>query len=269
MQRKMLSDITHNVRVKIYPDGYKIGLCASAPIFRESGWEIADQWETESREAGQMRDGVANLARSKRRARSAVFDLAYSNPFRFFVTLTLDQSKVDRYDIHAITQKLNRWLDNRVRRDGLAYILVPELHKDGAVHYHGFFSDAISAVDSGVLSPPDGGRPRKPRSNVQRSKMIKDGWHVVYNLPSWPFGFTTALELYGDRRSAAGYVCKYITKSAGKVGGRWYYSGGALLRPCIQFSDADFDELAASDHAGRFHVDGLAVDVIKFEVKEV
>lgn len=37
-----------------------------------------------------------------------------ANPFTHFVTLTLDASRVDRYDMAAITRKLNAWLSNQV-----------------------------------------------------------------------------------------------------------------------------------------------------------
>lgn len=91
--------------------------------------------------------------------------------------------KVDRYDASAVTRKLNSWLDNQVRRKGLAYVLVAERHKDGAVHFHGFFNDALPVVDSGTLSI-GGGKPRKPRSARERARWLEQGAHVVYNLPA-------------------------------------------------------------------------------------
>ena len=79
------------------------------------------------------------MQRAARRARAALRDLALCNDFDCFVTLTLDGAQVNRYDPKQVIQKLNRWADNKVRRDGLRYVLVPELHKDGAIHFHGFF----------------------------------------------------------------------------------------------------------------------------------
>ena len=69
---------------------------------------------------------------------------------------------------------------------------------------------------------------------------------MVWNLPGWSLGFTTALELVGDYRRAVSYVCKYIGKQqapgeAGvdKPGGRWYCSGGELERPRVELADLD------------------------------
>ena len=164
----------------------------------------------------------ANRERSQRRARVAVHDLGLCNDWAFFVTLTLDPRRIDRYDPVEVLRHLNHWLDNHVRRDGLAYVLVPEHHRDGAIHFHGFFNDALPAVDSG-----------------HKDK----GGHCVYNLPSWGWGFSTAIRLYGDRRAAVGYCCKYVAKQREKIGGRWYYSGGKLRRPDVTWTDADYEQL--------------------------
>ena len=67
-----------------------------------------------------------NRDRARRRARAAVRDLALSNRFDWFVTLTLDGSKIDRYDPATIVRKVGQWLSNAVRRRGLKYVLVPE-----------------------------------------------------------------------------------------------------------------------------------------------
>lgn len=237
---KALSEITHNTRVKTYPDGSQDILIASSPVFREKGWEQADKWEKDSRSTDRKKS-FGDVPRAKRRARAAVRDLALCNDFSYFVTLTLSAERVSRYDMGEVVRKLNTWADNRVRRNGLVYVLVPELHQDGAIHFHGFFNDALRVVDSGTMIPPTGGKPRRPRSEAQRAEWAAEGGHMVYNLPDWSLGFSTAIELYGTRRAAVGYVCKYITKSLTKIGGRWYYSGGKLIRPTVELDDVEPD----------------------------
>ena len=130
-------EIQHNTIVYAYPDGAFDVICASAPIFREPGWEDASWEEPKAkpspREAGKKSSG-ADMERSMRRARAKLRRLALANQFEYFVTLTLDPEKIDRYDGEAIVKVLGRWADNMVRRHGLRYILVPERHKDGAFH---------------------------------------------------------------------------------------------------------------------------------------
>ena len=190
-----------------------------------------------------------------RRAAGRVRDLALCNDFRWFVTLTLDPAKIDRHDMEALTHVLNRWSDNRVRRKGLRYILVPERHKDGAIHLHGFFNDALPLVDSGTVSLP-GGKPRKPRSRKQREEWLSAGGKIVYNIPDWSLGFSTALQLTGDYHAAVAYVCKYVRKQQEKIGGRWYYSGGKLVEPVVSYLDIGYREVEAMEGSYTFSVPG-------------
>lgn len=273
-------DIHHNCIVKAYPNGRIESLVSQYAIFRESGWQLADDrspkhydWrdrlypdeleelEYAELERAAMRGDIgaadSSIARARRRARSAVRELAHANEFDMFVTFTLDSANVNRYDVAAVTKKLNVWLDNRVRRHGLRYVLVPELHKDGAVHFHGLVnSSALAPVDSGTLS--GGGKPRRPRGAKHRAQLLAEGYHVVYNLPAWTLGFSTGIYLYGEYDAAVNYVTKYISKTDKKVGGRWYYSGGALKRPQVLYVDLDFDAFCAEHADGTWcSSDGL------------
>ncbi len=270
--------------MKIYPDGSREVMVSERAIFREAGWEeVSDKWDSckespefetpwvelsayrcEREEDKEIERCALNLARAKRRAKAAVSDLALSNDFRYFVTLTLDKSKVDRYDVKEITKKLNNWCDNHVRREGLKYVLVAEKHRDGAIHFHGFFNGVLPVIDSGTIAPAGGGKPRRPRSAKARQELLESGGHVVFNLPAWTLGFTTAIELYGERRAAVGYVTKYITKADEKVGGRWYYSGGDLKRPVVEYADVDYTDFSSLENVGKFRVDALSCDIIKF-----
>lgn len=263
------SDISHNVRVKSYPDGSQEVLACERPVFGLQGWEELGREGLPSktrRRKQQPDDGGSD--RAVRRARAQVRDIALCTPFRFFVTLTLDGAKVDRYDIKAVTRKLNAWLDNQVRRRGLAYVLVPERHKDGAIHFHGFFNNALEAVDSGTISLPGSKRPRRPRSAPERRRWLEQGGHVVYNLPGWSLGFTTAIELYGEYAKAVSYVCKYIGKDQGeKIGGRWYYSGGELGRPEVAYTDLPVSELAALPDAYSFCPEGSFLGFVKIRLE--
>lgn len=66
-------------------------------------------------------------------------------------------------------------------------------------------------------------------------------------------------------------MCKYISKGLGespdwipqKVGGRWYYSGGSLGRPDVEYFNANMDELQElfGDSAHVVDVSGNLADV--------
>ena len=222
-------DIYHNAIVYAYDNGCVDVIAARNRMFREPGWEREgpeDEGRAKPgpRKAGKKSEGE-NALRSMRRARAKLRRLALANEFEFFVTLTLDRTKIDRYDPKVITKALNTWLDNMVRRNGLRYILVPERHRDGALHFHGFFAGRnLPVTDSGHKDTCG---------------------ETVYNLPQWGYGFSTAIRLRGEYPRAVGYVCKYIGKQQGeRPMGRWYYSGGGLKEPPKQYADLDYEELS-------------------------
>lgn len=240
---KNVQEITHNAIIYSYPGGMTDVICASEPIFMESGWEAAfgsreeDRAKPAPREKGVKSEG-ADMVRSMRRARAKLRRLALANDFQYFVTLTLDPAKIDRYDGAAVTKALSRWCDNMVRRHGLRYILVPERHKDGAFHFHGFMAGTgLQATASGH----------------------QIGGREAYNLPQWTLGFTTAQPLYGEYPAAVAYCCKYIGKQEDQRPlGRWYYSGGALREPEKTYADLDF---RAVDKAVEFTIPGAKMKI--------
>lgn len=215
-------------KVRIYPDGSYDIVTSSTEMFdlspkppKAAKKDPKDPKDPRDPKDPKDRD-PKNIERAMRRARSKVRQLALANEFEWFVTLTLSPEKIDRYDPAVVVRKMSQWCDNRVRRKGLKYILVPEHHQDGAIHFHGFFNGALEAVDSG--------------------RTDKNG-NAVYNLPDWTLGFTRAVRLYGDYHAAVGYTCKYIGKGTGKIGGRWYYSGGDLQQPEEREINLSYHEL--------------------------
>lgn len=266
-------------RVKRYPcapESFEVMAC-SEPVFRtESGLEVRNRafWAGDAPAArpapraavkrpAAAANAAANAERSMRRAAAQMRDICLSTPFRYFVTLTLDPAKIDRHDMEALTKVINRWADNRVRRNGLAYVLVPERHKDGAIHLHGFITESIALSDSGTLKLPGAKRPQRPRSAKQRADWIAAGAKIVYNIPGWTLGFSTAIPLDGSYEAAVGYCCKYVRKAPEKIGGRWFYRGGKLGSPEVSFADVDVRELAACKGAYTFSAGGHSFAMVR------
>lgn len=269
----------HYAKAYIYPCGVVDIMASTEPDFGPKGWESAEDYTRvrsdrvrEDPRSGPERDpshtepqaDAEDILRSMRRARAKVRRMALANEFRYFVTLTLDPAKVDSHDGAAVVKKLNAWASNAVQRHGLRYILVPERHKKGGIHFHGFFNDALPAVDSGTIRVPWAKKPRKPRSEAQRAEWLSAGGQIVYNLPGWALGFTTAMELYGDYPAAVAYVCKYIGKDGTKPAGRWYYSGGDLKEPREEYLEISPAELVAeyADRAMLIYPPGKQIAVV-------
>lgn len=237
--------IYHNGIVYLFPDGSVQLIAADRLLFLEPGWENEGWDEAKPKPSArkpEKRSKGEDRERSARRARAHLRRLALANDFRYFVTLTLSPEKIDRYDGKAIMKVMNRWLDNMVRRHGLRYILVPERHKDGAFHFHGFMAgNGLKAVDSGH----------------------EIGGRTAYNLPQWTLGFSTAQELYGDYHAAVSYCCKYVGKQDGERSlGRWYYSGGGLREPEKMLVDIDFESV---ENAAEFEIPAAKLKVLNMK----
>lgn len=231
-------------RAKYVPDyingGFRLAsVCEfSRPVFNPDGLvPISDPLdlvrnpdengsEEVEKESADPEDKAANQRRASHRAQIQVFDLAVCNRFDLFSTLTFAPENVDRESYEETYRLLKNWLSNRVQRKGLKYIAVPEYHPKSktAIHFHMLSnSDPVDLIDSGHY--------------LHNKK--------VYNIPSWQAGFSTAQFINGDNSIdfCSKYISKYMTKSNGqKVGGRYYLSGGNLIRPMYIYGDS-IDEL--------------------------
>lgn len=155
-----------------------------------------------------------NFKRSSRRSKNMIYDIARSNTWEWFITLTFNPEKVDSLDYDQCTKSLKNWLD-RVRRkcDGdLKYIIIPELHKSGRYHFHGLLSGAygLAFVDSGHEVNGD----------------------IIYNIGSYKLGFTTATRVKDTNRVSM-YIAKYVTKelTACTKGKKRYWASRNVEKP--------------------------------------
>lgn len=80
----------------------------------------------------------------------------------------------------------------------------------------------------------------------------------MYNLPKWTYGYTTAMDLYGEYHQAVTYVTKYVGKqvqdAGGKIGGRWFYHGGCSGEPLRKLSNQHIRDFEDYPGAYRFDV---------------
>lgn len=216
------SDIYTNGKVEYFP-GFTRFIVADVPVFREPGWEAE---KPHSRHHKPQSKDNQPQERSIRRAKRKIFDIAALNDFHYFVTFTLNQKKIDRQSSEELAHKLKIFLGNKVRRNDMRYLIVPEYHKDGkSIHLHGLVSGNFQLLDSGLRA--------------------KDG-RIVYNVGDWTYGFSTCLELNGDREAVARYIAKYVTKDTKKILGNFYYAGGNIQRvPEREYVNLQYDEIAS------------------------
>lgn len=181
-----LQTITH-----VYPDKIKHTQLKHAVMLHDE----AEQHNTRRNENmtpdERAEKDIENLERSLRRTQAEIADIIDCNNFEWFGTLTTDPKKIDRYNDNEVIRRVSTFLNNLRRKSpDLNYLLVPERHKDGALHFHALFGHLdVDMSDSG----------RK--------------WHgePIYNLKSYTWGFSDFTRIK-DKARTANYCRKYITK---------------------------------------------------------
>lgn len=146
-----------------------------------------------------------NLSRAKAR----IFELAACNSWDYFVTLTLS-SEYDRENLPLYRKRFTQWVrDQRKHGQDIKYLLVPELHKNGAWHLHGFISgvsDVVPFADDDIGNTETDINVKKWKADDLNSKGYLN-WKPYCK----KFGYCS-LAPVKDSMRAARYATKYITK---------------------------------------------------------
>lgn len=163
---------------------------------------------------------IENRKRARIRARERVKAITLMNKWTYFVTLTFDKEKVDRYDKEEVLKKTLLWLRKQYKKNGIKYLLVAEYHKDKAIHWHGLIYDPNNSL------------------KLSKADLKTDTDREVFNIDSWSNfkGFNTAVKLDNNLVSVGSYISKYITKENDKVFDKYYYcSNGLINEPNISY----------------------------------
>lgn len=162
-----------------------------------------------------------------RRAKNTIKELVMCNEWEYFATLTLDKTKYDRYDLKKYIKDLSQYVrDLRKKGNDIKYLLIPERHKDGAWHIHGFFA-GLNQEELKEFSLSEK-LPSYIKNSIKQGKKL---WNWVGY--SRKFGFNE-LEEIRDIDKVSSYVTKYITKdlsdTVSELGAKTYYCSRGLKR---------------------------------------
>lgn len=192
----MIKDNIHDI-IKEYPDMFRLVIYKYPMDF------------TKNKRNKNKKNIIPNSSdRSKdisiNRTKRTLHDYVRCNDFDLFVTFTFSPKKVDRYDLNAVYKKMQGWLfRQRQEYPNFKYLIVPERHKDNAIHFHALMQNY----------------PFK----LKKSKVVANG-NRVYNIPEWRFGFTNATLLPADEKQKVGaYIAKYISKDMALIHNRRRY----------------------------------------------
>lgn len=224
-----LTTFFYNTKIKTYADG-------SQQVKRHNYSTVKGVVKKESSgnvlsEEERKRVRYNNLYNAKQN----VIDLAYHNSlikeWEWFITLTFAPGEVDRFNYEAVAEKLSSFLDNlKHQNKDMRYVILPELHKNGAVHFHGIFSNVPN------LKIEDA-------RNVKTNKLIYKNGCKIYNIKNYKYGFTTASKIK-SQEAVSVYISKYMTKDLIDINyKKRYWSSRNLERPTIQYAHMTEDYL--------------------------
>ncbi len=162
--------------------------------------------------------------RNLHRAKINAFNKILCNPdLDTFVTFTISPKHVEnRASWDDVYKRLKVWLSDRVQRRGLKYVICPERHKKGGIHFHAIMNSAALKLTLAI--------------NAHTGAPLEHNGQPLYNVSDFHFGFTSAEVIKAttlDREKVAKYIFKYMGKQGieGKIGGRYVLIGGELASP--------------------------------------
>ncbi|MDO8335199.1 MAG: hypothetical protein Q7T74_00230 [Candidatus Saccharibacteria bacterium] len=160
--------------------------------------------------------------RSLRRSRKSIIDYALCNEFDLFATFTFGENRADD---DKVRKKLATWLKNQRTRNGkFRYVVVPERHKTGELHFHALIGGYKGKIKFAI--------------NPHTGKKIKDSrGNYVRNFSEYRIGINSAKTISEDSGEVktAYYLQKYITKDAVNTFGKnrlWVSHG--LKKPLVE-----------------------------------
>lgn len=153
---------------------------------------------------------------SIQRSKSRITDYVLANEFDLFCTFTYNPELVDSFDIKSGKEKMSKWLNNQRRHSpDLIYLVIPELHKSGRIHFH-----ALMKNYNGSL--------------IETHRLHKN--RKIYNLENWRYGYSTVIKIDHLER-VSNYVQKYITKDMLKISNKKrYFASKNLIKPKVDYN---------------------------------
>ncbi len=202
------SSVVYNTKTYLYQyndDIFRIVKCNSV---RGKGFELMKN----SNSVNKAESERCSLSRTRRNIR----EIALCNNFTYFVTLTINSERCDRYALDNCQEKLRTILKKIKRKNkDFIYLFITEKHKDGAFHFHGLCNDTLDFYinDNSYLSSRD-----------------FDG-----------LGFNSFSKIESLEK-VSNYILKYITKDCVKnSAGTVYISSRGLKKATVTELSNDLD----------------------------
>lgn len=226
---------SYNAKIIKYPTNYidvikyhdrKYRFLGATEADRTRNWKIVNGVLLKNRDSANFSNLRYNLMRSCQRAKDTIFNLALSNTWRYFVTLTFSPEVVVRSDCQAVKYLWKKYRQSlQLLFPDIRILTIPEFHKDGkCLHFH----ILLGNCDLSSLMTPA----------VQNGEYIyTNRGQQVFNLENYKYGFSTVIETDSSYKSISYYLTKYVSKNFGAMpyNSRKYFSTRNLDRREVEY----------------------------------
>ena len=196
---------------------------------------------------------------SIQRTKTLVSDIVLANNFDLFCTFTLNKAKIDRYDIKNAKIKIRKWLNHCLDSTrsnyspDLKYLVIPELHHDGAIHFHLLLKNY------------------KGKLNLTKHKTSYGS--NIYNITNWTYGHSTCSKINNKNKTnilkVSTYIKKYITKDMILIGNKnRYFCSKNLNRP-IKTYNVDINTTILNNPLFLLNTSNIYRDKLNFLTGEI
>lgn len=156
------------------------------------------------------------------RAKKIIREYSFNNKWDYFITLTISPKNYDRYkDKEKIVKRILKYFDNyrQTIDSSFRYLIVPELHEDGAIHFHGY----VIMDKKEVL-----------KFQYYDKKHFRAIYSHNYLLKN--FGRAQFVQIKSHTVASANYITKYLIKDSKRIFNRFYYASKGLKRDQVIYS---------------------------------
>lgn len=258
----------YNTRIKSYHNGKQVTIYSKSfekqeKKDKDENKELKQEENQELNKNKKLSKAYKNENRTKeqeehcieysiKQTKNRIYDIARSNHWEWFITLTFDRSKVFSNDYEIVTKELTKFLHNLQQNicPNIKYLIVPELHADGE-HYH----------FHGLLANCDGLQFTYSGHNDYKKGL------PIYNIVNWKLGFTTATQVQ-DTARVSSYITKYITKDCIAVlkNKKRYYASHNVERPQEEYMLTTLDEFVEDYACTSSYMKTINVPQAKMQV---
>ena len=179
--------------VKCYSDGDYRVLVYKNPKVKSNSLSLQKNNHFFNNNFNNFNNEIDEKLKNVFKIRRKIFDYSKENKFDYFATFTFNSDFSKNEERFKEMMRYLKFVRTKAIRSGieLRYLVVPELHKSGLIHFHGLFGGyKLNLVDSG--------------HKFNNSK--------IYNIADFTAGFTNVQKIR-SRDKVSNYITKYITKN--------------------------------------------------------